>query len=82
MYGGVEPPSTGFSGRVVLQQPKTSYIVNINPLPTYPSSGTQTTLYNANQPIYIPNPYGVGPLTQRSQQVVEEPRKIIIAQEP
>ena len=84
MYGGVEPPSSGsFSGRVVVvQQPQTNYIVNTNPTPTYSSTGTQTALYNANQPVYIQNPYGVGPLTPRSQQVVQQPPKIIIAQKP
>ena len=82
MYGGVQPPSS-FSGHVIIhQQPKTNHTVNTNVVPTYNPTGYQTAKYNANQQVYIPNPYGVGPLTERKQVVVEEPPKIILPEKP
>ena len=79
MYGGVQPPSS-FSGHVIIhQQPKTNHIVNTNVVPTYNPTGYQTAKYNANQQVYIPNPYGVGPLTEKTK-VFASPPKIIIPQ--
>ena len=78
-YGGVQPPSGNFSGRMAVNKVQTNHIIRHTPTPTPNPTGYQTAKYNANQQVYIPNPYGVGPLTEKTK-VFASPPKIIIPQ--